>query len=258
MKIGCRLLLCFAPLFVISSDDASATPFCQEYSAAAIRQNQERLQLSCQGGRSDWWSSELQHHFRWCVSLPPNSPLPAQGHADRAAVIAKCVAARGGGQGGGGQGGGQFRSRWDKVAGPGGGWTTGWRPNHPGPFCDHQGVGCGCPGAAACGRYDSGTQITHAPYGCARPERWTLRCTSERMPQTYRSRWDKIAGPGGGWTTGWRPNHPGPFCDHQGVGCGCPGAAACGRYDSGTQITHAPYGCARPERWTLRCSSEPE
>ncbi len=78
---------------------------------------------------------------------------------------------------------------------------------------------------------------------------------------TFRWRWQKILGPGDHpWTTSWRTGQSGPFCDHAGEGkfCGCSNTSACGRYDNGQEIATAPYGCDKPERWRLRCITEPD
>jgi len=94
--------------------------------------------------------------------------------------------ASGGGTVGGGTtgqtsgGAGLFRSRWDKIAGPGGPWTTGWVEDRPYQGCPHQGTGCRCGGQNTCGDYASGDATTAWPYGCQQPP-WTIRCTS--VPQ---------------------------------------------------------------------------
>jgi hypothetical protein len=78
--------------------------------------------------------------------------------------------------------GAKFRWRWEKIPGPGEHpWTTMWRSSQSGAFCDHTGEGkfCGCSNTSPCGQYDNGQQITTAPYGCDRPERWRLRCKAE-------------------------------------------------------------------------------
>lgn len=75
----------------------------------------------------------------------------------------------------------QFSCRWDKVAGPGDPWTTGWRPGMPTPNCGSetqpgQIQKCACGSANYCGQFPSGSEIVHWPNGCAAPP-WTLRCT---------------------------------------------------------------------------------
>ncbi|MCL4764731.1 MAG: hypothetical protein KJZ80_00680 [Hyphomicrobiaceae bacterium] len=82
-------------------------------------------------------------------------------------------------------------------------------------------------------------------------------CISGVKNVLYKSRWDKLSGPGGDWTTGWVPNHTQPVCGHFGENlCGCdPNSAACGTYSHGQSIVAAPYGCHRPERWIIRCTS---
>jgi hypothetical protein len=77
----------------------------------------------------------------------------------------------------------------------------------------------------------------------------------------FRWRWEKIPGPGEHpWTTRWRSDQSGPFCEHTGEGkfCGCSNTSACGQFNNGQEIATAPYGCDRPERWRLRCITEPQ
>jgi hypothetical protein len=77
------------------------------------------------------------------------------------------------------KGGAQFMSRWDKVSGPGGPWSTGWVTNVPRQICGSS-VGCACGGANYCGEYNNGDVIPTWPNGCAAPA-WQIRCTS--VPQ---------------------------------------------------------------------------
>lgn len=71
-----------------------------------------------------------------------------------------------------------FKCRWDKIAGPGGPWTTGWQPNHTAAACGH-GACYSCPSESRCGLYPTGSVISHSPYGgqgnCQ--VMWRLRCT---------------------------------------------------------------------------------
>jgi len=73
---------------------------------------------------------------------------------------------------------------------------------------------------------------------------------------TFRSRWDKVGGPGGGWSTGWVNNVPRRMCAST-VGCACGGANYCGEFPSGAVIPNWPNGCAAPA-WQLQCTSEPQ
>lgn len=77
-------------------------------------------------------------------------------------------------------GSGLFQSRWDKVAGPGGPWTTGWVPNVGFQGCGHQADGCSCYGQNYCGTYGNGDTTYWWPHGCGGPQ-WVIRCTS--VPQ---------------------------------------------------------------------------
>lgn len=79
-----------------------------------------------------------------------------------------------------GGGSGRFRSRWDKIGGLGGPWTTGWVPNHTFQGCGHQAPGCSCGGQNYCGTYRDGATTYWWAKGCGGP-RWTIRCTS--VPQ---------------------------------------------------------------------------
>lgn len=78
------------------------------------------------------------------------------------------------------KGTGLFVSRWDKIAGPGGSWSTGWVPNVPRQICGHSHVGCACPGYNFCGEYGNGAETYWWPHGCHKPV-WKIRCTS--VPQ---------------------------------------------------------------------------
>ncbi len=83
----------------------------------------------------------------------------------------------------------------------------------------------------------------------------SITCTRGFAPQyRYKSRWDKIGGPGGGWTTGWVYNHTAPICGHYASGCSCYGRNYCGNYRSGQWTYWWPRGCRGP-RWRIRCTS---
>ncbi len=140
--------------------------FCQRYSNTAISKQRQNLSRRCGfgGGR---WQLNYNNHYNWCLqvsSASANSETNA-----RSAQLQQCRPAQNR----------LFRSRWDKVGGPGGGWTTGWVPNHTQQVCGHQHLGCRC-GAGYCGNYRSGAQTYWWPNGCQGP-RWTIRCTS--VPQ---------------------------------------------------------------------------
>jgi len=76
-------------------------------------------------------------------------------------------------------------------------------------------------------------------------------------PHLFKSRWDKIAGPGGPWTTDWVPNVTDQVCGHSAPGCSCPGHNYCGIYKNGDVTYWWPQGCAGP-MWTIRCTSVPQ
>ena len=77
------------------------------------------------------------------------------------------------------------------------------------------------------------------------------------VKRTFRSRWDKVGGAGGSWTTGWVPNHPRQVCGHYAAGCACGNSNYCGEHGSGALVSYWPQGCGGPE-WVLQCTSEPE
>jgi len=77
-----------------------------------------------------------------------------------------------------------------------------------------------------------------------------------KYAQSFRSRWDKVDGPGGPWTTGWVPNVPRQMCAST-VGCACGNYNYCGEYPNGARILTWPSGCGAPA-WTLLCTSEPQ
>ncbi|MHA1538394.1 MAG: hypothetical protein ACTSUD_12635, partial [Alphaproteobacteria bacterium] len=72
------------------------------------------------------------------------------------------------------------KSRWDKIGGPGGGWSTGWVRNQRQRICGHRARGCSCFGWNYCGNYRSGQTTSWWPRGCGGP-RWKIRCTSARQ-----------------------------------------------------------------------------
>jgi hypothetical protein len=75
--------------------------------------------------------------------------------------------------------------------------------------------------------------------------------------RTFRSRWDKIGGPGGAWSTGWVPNVQRQICGHFATGCNCNGYNYCGEYPHGAETYWWPNGCDQAA-WKIRCTSEPQ
>ena len=74
----------------------------------------------------------------------------------------------------------------------------------------------------------------------------------------YRCRWDKVAGPGEKWTTGWQNNYWWPACFHGGnCACGSQNFCRIPGYPPGATAIYWPKGCDGPA-WTIRCSCEPE
>ncbi len=80
--------------------------------------------------------------------------------------------------------------------------------------------------------------------------------TPPEQIQAYECRWDKVAGPGGAWTTGWVPDHATPECGHMAAGCACPGQNYCGKYPAGASTYWWTQGCG-VQPWTIRCSCRP-
>ncbi|MFI4935779.1 MAG: PAN domain-containing protein [Caulobacterales bacterium] len=72
----------------------------------------------------------------------------------------------------------------------------------------------------------------------------------------YMSRWDKVGGPGGDWSTGWVMNVPRQMCAAN-TGCACGGVNYCGEHQSGEVVPNWPAGCGTPQ-WLLRCTSQPQ
>jgi hypothetical protein len=77
--------------------------------------------------------------------------------------------------------------------------------------------------------------------------------TAPAQTQYYECRWDKIAGAGGAWTTGWVPNHPSPYCGASAVNRVCAASDFSAAQRTGAQISYWPQGCAAPP-WTLQCT----
>ncbi len=140
--------------------------FCQRYSNTAISQQRQNLSRQC-GFRGARWQVNYNNHYNWCLRASTGS-ANSETNA-RTTQLRQCRPAQSR----------LFRSRWDKIGGPGGPWTTGWVPNHTQQICGHQHAGCRC-GAGYCGNYRSGATTYWWPNGCQGP-RWTIRCTS--VPQ---------------------------------------------------------------------------
>ncbi|MCP5266926.1 MAG: hypothetical protein H6934_12490 [Burkholderiaceae bacterium] len=138
---------------------------CRDYANTAVRQNQANLNRRC-GFKGARWQSSFNVHYNWCRGV---SPSAANGETQaRNQQLAQC----------GARSTGRYESRWDKIAGSGGSWTTGWVRNHTEPVCGHGASGCNCgSGRNFCGTYRSGATTYWWPRGCNGP-RWTIRCTS--------------------------------------------------------------------------------
>jgi hypothetical protein len=72
-------------------------------------------------------------------------------------------------------------------------------------------------------------------------------------PVKYACRWDKVAGAGGAWSTGWVPGHVSPYCGASAVNRVCPAGNFSAAQPSGAQISYWPQGCAGPQ-WTIQCT----
>ncbi len=139
--------------------------FCDRYARRAIDQHRQNLSRRC-GLRGARWQSNYDNHYNWCRGVNRSQ---ASGETNaRTALLGQCRGSSG-----------LFRSRWDKIGGPGGPWSTGWVPNQNQQICGHFHPGCRC-GGGFCGTYRSGATTYWWPQGCSGP-RWRIRCTS--VPQ---------------------------------------------------------------------------
>lgn len=168
----------------------------------------------------------------------------------RSSVALNCLGVAGGSSG-------KYRSRWDKIGGAGGGWTTGWVPGHPAPVCGHGAPPCTwCPGQQdACGEYSNGAVITVTPYGgrgdCS--TKWQLRCTSE----------SEYGASGGGIGVGSIRVSSATYGLNCGVASGnvtdhiaaqCNGRQSCNYTIDHKIIGDPAKGCAKDYRVTYSCS----
>jgi hypothetical protein len=80
-----------------------------------------------------------------------------------------------------------------------------------------------------------------------------LTTAAPAQTQTYSCRWDKIAGAGGAWSTGWVPGHPTPYCGASAVNRVCGTSNFSAAQASGAQISYWPQGCAGPS-WIIQCT----
>jgi len=140
--------------------------FCNRYADTAVNQNRQNIRRRC-GFRGNRWSNNRAGHFNWCMRVSRRSA-----NAETNGRVSQLRNCRRGGRR-------LFKSRWDKIGGPGGPWTTGWVRNHTQPVCGHRAPGCRC-GRGYCGNYRSGATTYTWPRGCRGP-RWRIRCTS--VPQ---------------------------------------------------------------------------
>jgi hypothetical protein len=151
----------------VAAQSGSQT-LCDQYARNAVAQQQLNLNRGCgfsggQGGAG--WGSDYRAHYDWCRRV---SVATSAHHTQiRNSMLSHCQPR-------------MYKSRWDKVSGPGGGWTTGWVPNVSSPICGHGANGCSCGGRNYCGTYKSGQSTYWWPYGCNGPA-WIIRCTS--VPQ---------------------------------------------------------------------------
>jgi hypothetical protein len=77
--------------------------------------------------------------------------------------------------------------------------------------------------------------------------------TAQAQTQTYSCRWDKIAGGGAPWSTGWVPGHPTPYCGASAVNRVCGASDFSAAQPTGAQISYWPQGCAAAS-WILQCT----
>jgi len=139
--------------------------FCRNYASTAVDQNRQNTSRSC-GYSGNRWSNDYKGHYNWCTGV---SRSTANGETDaRVRNLQRCQTQPT-----------QYKSRWDKIDGSGGAWTTGWVYDQDRQVCGHYHSGCRC-GGGYCGDYRSGQTTSWWPQGCSGP-RWTIRCTS--VPQ---------------------------------------------------------------------------
>lgn len=151
--------------------------FCDQYARRAITQFQEAQHRNCgyaDGHAGVGWHANYNAHYNWCMN---GDERVSNSHTQiRNNGLNNCGARPPidhtpppGGQG-------MYIKRWDKIAGPGGGWSTGW-VTQPNPYCGHFAVGCACGNINHCGWHPNGAQVLYWPNGCNQPA-WTLRCTT--------------------------------------------------------------------------------
>ncbi|MHA1537478.1 MAG: LCCL domain-containing protein, partial [Alphaproteobacteria bacterium] len=108
----------------------NAARICRNYAQNAVNQNRQNLRRRCGygGGR---WQSNYRAHYNWC--LRANNNWRQRETNARNIGLRRCRGNRG-----------LFKSRWDKIGGPGGGWSTGWVRNQRQRICGHRARGCSC------------------------------------------------------------------------------------------------------------------
>lgn len=83
-----------------------------------------------------------------------------------------------------------------------------------------------------------------------------VTCRRRVANRGFWARWDKISGPGGGWSTGWVRQPRASQCGHYARGCRCGRYNYCGRYNNRQTKYWWPRGCRGP-LWRIRCTVRP-
>lgn len=138
-------------------------PACRNYVRTAINQNYQNRRQRC-GYRGRRWHPNQQSHFSYCLRASVGQ-RNAETRA-RSRALGRCA------------GRPLYRSRWVKIGGPGGAWSSGWARNQTAPVCHQRSTTCICMGRNFCGRYTNLQTTFWWPRGCRGP-RWLIQCMSE-------------------------------------------------------------------------------
>ncbi len=231
-----KAIIIITALVVFSSASATSnSSFCRSYASTAVSQNNQNVNRGC-GYSGNRWTNNYDGHYNWCMGVN-RSTANSETNARRQGLN-QCSS-----------GGGSNASFCRNYA------STAVNQNN-----QNVSHGCGYSGARWSNDYNGhynwcmGAGRSTANYETNERRNGLQRC----QPQStkYKSRWDKISGSGGAWTTGWVYDHDRQVCGHYHFGCRC-GGGYCGDYRSGQTTSWWPQGCSGP-RWTIRCTSVPQ
>jgi len=179
MKILTRLLGVLAvatmvlSVFEVPAQARNSRSFCNWYAKNGTYHYRRQAQLRC-GFRSGAWKSNYYVHYNWCLRVSRQAVL--NGHNLRRRQLARCVQAKTDGNPVRPKVNRGFWARWDKIAGAGGSWTTGWVGQATNNRCGHFARGCRCGPNNYCGWYNNGSVTYWWPRGCG-TALWRIRCT---------------------------------------------------------------------------------